>query len=86
MNSVQLNSSIEQTIKQNVTPLNIHINQDNKATESFKLSQTHDTGNTNQLLSPLKHLNIVISPAEVNYHRKVKFDDVDINKDTKENN
>ena len=54
--------------------------QDNKAIKSFCSSQTYDPGHTSQIQSPLKDLNVIISPSEVNYHRKVKLEDANINK------
>ena len=80
----QLINNIKLIIKQNVTPLGTPIDRDIRTTESLHSYQMHDTGDTSKLSSPLKDLNAIILLGEVNYHRKVELEDVDINKKTKQ--
>ena len=78
IDSSQLISNTKQTIKQNVTPLSTYVDKDKRALKSFNSSQTHDTGDIKQPPSPFRDSNVLISQAEVNYHRKVESEDVDM--------
>ena len=55
--SAKLVSSSKQTSEENVTPLSTPICQDNNAVKLPKHSKIHDTGDPNQLPSPLKESN-----------------------------
>ena len=67
--SVQLITDTEQMLTQNSITLSIPIHLGIDAIKSSKNSQPHDTGNTNQLTSLLNDSNVIIPPADGNYHK-----------------
>ena len=83
INSSQLGSNIKQK-SQMLHPIGKPIDKDSRAIKSFDSFHTEDKSDTNYLPSPLRDLNVIISPTEANYHRKVELEDADIKKGTKE--
>ena len=60
---------------ENVTKFNTTIEKDNTAINSF--TTPHKKNASKQLQCPVKDSKIIISPAKINYHRKVSFKGMD---------
>ena len=60
---------------QNVTHLNTIAQKDNAATNPFTTPQENKTSDAKQLPCPIKDSKLIISPAKINYHRKVTLNE-----------